>query len=224
VSQITLLCDTCRLNSAQNFNDRGLIGAGVAQIELVNDEPTVTHRYGSRGYWWPADKYAHYGDKAAYRDERSDYIYIWGGPPNHTTDMRLSQYSYLARVKAKQAFELDKYEYWWGKDRRWRKEMLDEFGPETAAMWGAGQGQVVYSEHFGRYLFVNVWPGKSILDVILDSVLTAVQVAPMSGYGLHHRQRGLGRQTWTSIQRLLSTADSSTALARIHTSTIAARA
>jgi hypothetical protein len=156
------------LNTSQNFNT-SLVGAGVAKLEMINDGPTVTHRYGSEGYWWPADKYAHYGDKAAYRDERSDYIYIWGGPPNHVDDPIESQYSYLARVKAKEAFDLQSYEYFWGRQRGWRKEVLDDFTAETAVTWGVGQGQVLFNKHLGCYMFVSVWIGELILRSGPDS-------------------------------------------------------
>ncbi|KAK4170994.1 hypothetical protein QBC36DRAFT_295779 [Triangularia setosa] len=135
---------------------RGLIGAGVAQVELTNDIPTVTHRYGDQGWWWDSSKYARYGDQIAYRDENSDYIYIWGGPPNYISDWSTINYHYLARVKARNAFNLGAYEYYWGRQKGWRKQVLDRFDTETAVMWGSGQGQVHWSEYWGCYLLVHL--------------------------------------------------------------------
>lgn len=120
----------------------------------------MTKRYGAKGYWWPATTHAHYGDKAAYRDECSNYVYAWGGPPTTVTDPISAQYIYLARVQATDAFDLEKYEYWWGRARGWRSEPLNVFNAETAAMWGVGQGQVVYSAYFGCYVFVNLGFGE----------------------------------------------------------------
>lgn len=34
--------------------------------------------------------------------------------------------------------------------------MLTEHNSETAVMWGAGQGQVVYSEYFKCYIYVHL--------------------------------------------------------------------
>jgi hypothetical protein len=34
--------------------------------------------------------------------------------------------------------------------------VLTRFDAETAVMWGAGQGQMVYSEYFGTYIYVHL--------------------------------------------------------------------
>lgn len=60
----------------------------------------------------------------------------------------------MARVPAKDAFDLDKYEYWWGREEGWKSEVLTAFNCETAVMWGVGQGQIVYNNHFGTYIYV----------------------------------------------------------------------
>lgn len=101
---------------------------------------------------------AKYGDIAAYRDVKSDYIYVWGHPPKTVTGWPATEYVYQARVKAGEAFELDKYEYWWGRAKGWRREVLKgpEHDPESAVMWGVGQGQVVFSEWFGCYIYVHL--------------------------------------------------------------------
>jgi hypothetical protein len=131
-------------------------GAGVARIELVNGVPTVTKRYGDQGWWWNADIHAKYGDVAAYRDEKSEWIYILGNPPNHIKSFPAGMYVYQARVRATDAFDLDQYEYWWGREQGWKKVRLDRFDAETAVMWGVGQGQIVYSEYFGQYIYVHL--------------------------------------------------------------------
>ena len=131
-------------------------GAGIARIELVNGVPTVTKRYGDQGWWWNGDIHAKYGDVAAYRDEKSEWIYILGNPPNHIKGFPAAMYVYQARVRAADAFDLSRYEYWWGRGQGWKKEVLDRFDAETAVMWGVGQGQIVYSEYFGQYIYVHL--------------------------------------------------------------------
>lgn len=66
----------------------------------------------------------------------------------------------MARVPAADAFDLDKYEYWWGREQGWKSEPLTEFNCETAVMWGAGQGQIVYNKHFETYFYVGLDLGK----------------------------------------------------------------
>ncbi|OTA00718.1 hypothetical protein A9Z42_0009920 [Trichoderma parareesei] len=121
--------------------------AGIARVEIINDAPTVTQRLGEHGWWWDCSTMAKYGDIAAYRDVHSDYIYVWGHPPKTVTEWPATEYVYQARVKAKDAFELDRYEYWWGRRKGWRREVLkgSEHDPESAVMWGVGQGQVVFN-------------------------------------------------------------------------------
>ncbi|GJC79915.1 hypothetical protein ColLi_02753 [Colletotrichum liriopes] len=144
-----------------NQNAAGLIGAGVAKVDVINGTPTVTKRYGEKGYWWPADGNPRYGDIAAFRDPRSEYIYAWGGPPTTVarSDWLQSGYVYMVRVKAREAFDLSKYEYWWGRQRGWRMERLTTFTAETAAVWGTGQGQVVWNEFYRCYIFVHLGIG-----------------------------------------------------------------
>lgn len=144
----------------QNANEAGLIGAGVARVQVIDGTPTVTKRFGPRGYWWDSKCTSRYGDVCAYRDERSEYIYIWGGPPTYITDWLNSSYTYLARVKAEDAFDLDKYEHYWGRQQGWKAEVLDQFTPETAVLWGTGQGQVFWSPYYERYVLVHLGTGK----------------------------------------------------------------
>ncbi|KAI1403956.1 hypothetical protein F4819DRAFT_186187 [Hypoxylon fuscum] len=149
-----------------NESDNTLRGAGVAKVEVVNGEPTVTQRFGDNGYWWPAPSTPRYGDVATFLDPRSNYIYTWGGAPTSITDFTGAQYVYLARVNAAEAYDLDSYEYWWGQGDGWKKgQPHTVFGPTTATVWWTGQGQFVWSEYFSCYIFVHLSPGGS--DVLL---------------------------------------------------------
>ncbi|GFP55887.1 hypothetical protein TASIC1_0006005700 [Trichoderma asperellum] len=139
------------VNDHENYRS-----AGVARIEVIEGVPIITQRLGDRGWWWDCSEVAKYGDIAAYRDVNSEYIYIWGHPPNWVTEWPHTEYIYQARVKAADAFNLDAYEYWWGREKGWRTEVLTEHNAETAVMWGAGQGQVVYSEYFKCYIYVHL--------------------------------------------------------------------
>ncbi|KAF7563676.1 hypothetical protein G7046_g473 [Stylonectria norvegica] len=114
-------------------------GAGIARVEVIDGVPTVTERLGENGWWWDGDRVPKYGDVAAYRDAKSEYLYILGNPPNSEKEWPASLYIYMARVRAVDAFDLEKYEYC-----------------ETAVMWGAGQGQIAYNNHFEVYIYVHV--------------------------------------------------------------------
>ncbi|KAM5349678.1 hypothetical protein ACJ41O_006183 [Fusarium nematophilum] len=139
------------VNDAEHYK-----GAGVARVELVDDVPTVTHRCGEQGWWWPGDEVPKYGDVAAYRDVHSEFIYIFGNPPNSESEWPAKLYVYMARVRAEDAFDLDKYEYWWGREEGWKNEVLNVFNCETAVMWGVGQGQIVYNQYFQTYIYVHL--------------------------------------------------------------------
>ncbi|KAJ9144262.1 Conserved secreted protein [Pleurostoma richardsiae] len=155
----------CLVNSAP-FDYDGLVGAGVAKVQVINGTPTVTKRYGNRGVWWPADVNPRYGDAASYRDENSEYVYLWGGPPITDKDFVKQQYGYQARVRAADAFDLASYEYWWGRQAGWRREPLTaaDCNETTAVTFCVGQGQVVYNRFFECYIFIHldVWGAGNV--------------------------------------------------------------
>ncbi|KAL3483413.1 hypothetical protein BJX62DRAFT_244908 [Aspergillus germanicus] len=156
----TSLCEidnqTALLFYLVNQNDAVFPGAGVAKIELQDGSPIVTKRFGDNGYWWDVSNTPRYGDVAAYRDVNSDYIYAWGGAPTSVDSYPDNQYVYQLRVRAEAAFDLSKYEYWWGLSRGWRVgEPLAEFTSETAVMWMVGQGQVLYSAYYMTYMYIH---------------------------------------------------------------------
>lgn len=155
----------------KNANDTGLKGAGVAKVEIINGVPTVTQRFGDNGYWWPIESNPGYGDTAAFLDEYSNYIYAWGCPPTSIAEMVSSQYVYMVRVKAADAYDLSKYQYWHGRAIGWSSTRLTTFNAETAVMWGVGQGQVIYSNFYNCYIFVHLGERKheaSILRISTD--------------------------------------------------------
>ena len=143
----------------QNAFEPDIVGAGVGKVQVVDGAPTVTERMGERGVWWDANVFPHYGDKICYRDERSEYIYVWGGPPNHISGWLEGSYIFLARVKATDAFDLLKYEYFWGQQQGWKSEPLTVFSTETATMWGTGQGQITWNEYYQCYILVHLGIG-----------------------------------------------------------------
>ncbi|KAK8121550.1 hypothetical protein PG999_005670 [Apiospora kogelbergensis] len=141
-----------------NGNKTGYRGAGVAKVQLLDGTPTVTHRFGYQGYWWNANSTPRYGDVAAFRDPRSEYVYAWGGAPMDIKNWINSGYIYQCRVKAAEVFELSRYEYWWGRQKGWKSEPLTTFTAETAVLWMSGQGQVVWNEYLKCYVFVRLGP------------------------------------------------------------------
>jgi hypothetical protein len=140
----------------KNANDAGIKGAGVAKVEVINGTPTVTKRFGDNGYWWSVESNPSYGDTAAYRDENSNYIYAWGRPQTSMNKKINSQYVYMVRVNAMDAYNLSKYQYWHGRAVGWSNTRLTTFNKETAVMLGVGQGQVVYSRFYKCYIFVHL--------------------------------------------------------------------
>lgn len=93
-----------------------------------------------------------YGDIAVYRDPKGEYIYILGNPPNSESSFPASSYVYQARVSAADAFDLSKYEYWWGREQGWKSDILSTFTSETAVMWGV---EITYNKHFETYIYVH---------------------------------------------------------------------
>ncbi|KAI1499959.1 hypothetical protein F5X99DRAFT_430164 [Biscogniauxia marginata] len=150
-----------------NTDKNVLKGAGIAKVEIQDGEPTATKRsdIDNTGYWWPADSDPHYGDIATFEDPRSNYIYAWGWEPTSVSHGTGLTYVYVTRVKNADAFDLSKYEYWWGADQGWKNTRLDTFTPDTAAFYKPGQGQFVWSDHFKCYIFVHISPWTPDVNV-----------------------------------------------------------
>lgn len=152
------ITNTSPQNDAEHYK-----GAGIAKIEIINDVPTVTHRPGDQGWWWNGDEVPKYGDVATYKDVHSDYIYLFGNPPNTEKEWPAKFYVYMARVRAADAFDLDRYEYWWGREQGWKTEVLTRCDCETAVMWGVGQGQIVWNDYYKTYIYVHLDMGKQVV-------------------------------------------------------------
>ncbi|KAI9660126.1 MAG: hypothetical protein M1821_001478 [Bathelium mastoideum] len=167
----TSLCETNGTTSqglvfyVVNENAAGLKGAGVAKVHVADSKPTVTQRLGTNGFWWNASTTARYGDIAAYRDEKSDYIYALGSAPTSAVGYAMDDYVYQARVKAENAFDVSKYEYWHGRATGWSSELPTQFDSTIAVMWNSGQGTISWSPHYNCYLFVHTSPGGT--DVMI---------------------------------------------------------
>lgn len=150
---------------------------------MDHGEPKVTKRNGDQGWWWDTEQTAKFGDVAAYRDVRGDYVYILGNPPKNFTGWPANSYVYQARVVAADAFDLSKYQYWWGRQQGWKRDVLSTFTAETAVMWGVGQGQLLYSNHFGYYIYIHL--SKSPCDSKLETISPLYARRPYSP--LHSR-------------------------------------
>jgi hypothetical protein len=123
---------------------------------VINGTPIVTQRFGNNGYWWDQKQYPRYGDVSAYRDEKSRYIYAWGGAPSIAKDWIQAGYSYLTRVNATDVFNLQKYEYYYGPTKGWSKTPHNQFGSDIATFWNVGQGQITYNQFYKCYIFVHL--------------------------------------------------------------------
>jgi len=153
-----------KLTSKQNANDQGLRGAGIAKVQVINGTPSVTQRLGTNGYWWDSKIYPRYGDVAAYRDRLSNFIYAWGGSPSSMTSFVEGGYNYLTRVNAPDAFDLSKYEYYYGPSQGWLKTPHNQFGADVATFWNVGQGQMVYNKFYKCYIFIHLGRFNSVVQ------------------------------------------------------------
>lgn len=137
--------------------DSRSLGTGIAMVKLVDGVPTVVKRFGDKGYWWPADTNPKWGDIAAFRDPNSEYVYAWGGAATSLAqDNSKKDLVFLTRVKARDGFDTSKYEYWWGREKGWSSQPLNQFNHQTAVWKATGQGQVVWNQYLGVYIFVHL--------------------------------------------------------------------
>lgn len=124
-----------------------LVGAGVAAVSLDTSIYPPTPRIKRLAkYWWDATREPWYGDICALRWDQYVYAYGHGGEGN--------PWIYLARVRAEDATNLSCYEYWSGDG--WQAERLQtqSLGEKESVFWQINQGQVIWSTHFGCFLFV----------------------------------------------------------------------
>lgn len=128
-----------------------IVGAGAARVTLENTNDSIIPRLErSEKWWWNGETEPWYGDICALKHR--GYIYAFG---------HMEQpFSYLARVPAQQAFQLDAYEYWNGDG--WQKERLNpkEMGEKGNVFWQTQQGQMFWSKYHNCLVFVyadNFW-------------------------------------------------------------------
>jgi hypothetical protein len=139
-----------------------------------------------------------YGDQAAYRDVKSDYVYAWGGPPASVTSWPDDQYVYQVRVHASNVFDLAGYEYWHGRAKGWSATPLAVFNSDSSVMWGTGQGQVVYSNFFKCYIYVHM--GK-----YLPNSVEAMTNHDPGGSTLNLRSAPAPQGPWTDDVKIYTT-------------------
>lgn len=124
-----------------------LMGAGVATVTLnTSTYPPTTQIQRLAKYWWDATHEPWYGDVCALRWKTHIYAYGHGGEGN--------PWVYVARVRAAEATDLACYEYWNGE--AWQVERLNSsaLSEKESVFWQVNQGQVVWSNYFGCFLFV----------------------------------------------------------------------
>ncbi|KAL9616631.1 MAG: hypothetical protein Q9160_008514 [Pyrenula sp. 1 TL-2023] len=139
-------------------NVNNLIGAGVANVTITqpsNSTYPVPKATRLSEYWWDAKKVPWYGDVGAIK--AGDYIYSYGHAESNP-------WVYVARVPTEHAFELSEYEYWNGEN--WQKELLTDFGEKESVFWQVNQGQVIWSNYYGCFVFVYA-------DSFVDSKIQA---------------------------------------------------
>jgi hypothetical protein len=107
-------------------------------------------------YWWNGDTELWYGDICALR--AGDHIYAY----SHAKD---SPWIYLVRANIYCATDLNAYENWNG--GTWQRERLRlaELDEKQSIFWKVQQGQVIWSNHHQRFLFVycDAWWSNQVL-------------------------------------------------------------
>ncbi|OAL40337.1 hypothetical protein AYO20_00073 [Fonsecaea nubica] len=136
-----------------------LVGAGVASITLDTSAyppiPQISRL--PPQYWWDATSEPWYGDICALR--WNEHVYAYGHGPEG------NPWVYLTRVLAEEATNVACYEYWNGET--WQKDKLDgkSIGEKESVFWQINQGQVIWSNYFGCFLFVycDNWMNSKVL-------------------------------------------------------------
>lgn len=125
-----------------------LMGAGVASVTLdtSQDPPVPRIQRLPPQFWWDATAEPWYGDVCALR--WNGFIYAYGH------GIEGNPWVYLTRVRAGDATDVNCYEYWNGDG--WQAERLDgtSVGDKESVFWQINQGQVVWSNYMGCFVFV----------------------------------------------------------------------
>lgn len=131
-----------------------LMGAGVATVTLSQDSPPVPQVNRLSEYWWDGETEPWYGDVGAIRS--GDHIYAYG-------HAKSTPYVYVARVPWDKATDLACYEYWNGET--WQTERLYNVNEKEGVFWQVNQGQVVWSNYYGCFMFVycDNWMNNKVL-------------------------------------------------------------
>lgn len=147
------------LNHRPDFQNH-LLGAGLAEVSIDDSSSIPTPKAKRLGrFWWDGETEPWYGDVCALK--AGEHIYAYG----HAKD---NPWVYLARVKTKNATNLNSYEYWNGES--WQHERLtyEELGEKQSVFWQINQGQVFWSNHHQCFLFVycdNFWSCQVLVSV-----------------------------------------------------------
>lgn len=147
------------LRNNRTRNGTGIVGGGVARVAVnPNNSSDVTCTRSAAPdqvqFWRHNEPY--YGDHGAVLAE-DGYIYAYGGA--HGVNNSL----FLARVPQKQAQQLNAYEYWNG--TAFTSQRLYDPTP-SQAVFSSGQGSIVYSKLYQRYLYFKpACPGATCINV-----------------------------------------------------------
>lgn len=132
------------------------MGAGVATVTMSKDYPPIPNVTRLSEYWWIGENEPWYGDVGAIRS--GDYIYAYG-------HAKSTPYVYVTRVRWDKATDLSCYEYWNGET--WQTDRLYKFGEKEGVFWQINQGQVVWSNYYGCFMFIycGEWRLKAVLHL-----------------------------------------------------------
>ena len=154
------------LKNNRSTGHDNIVGAGVATVtaDIVNGPiatRTIDHMWETEAWSEPR-----WGDVGVTYNPQDGYVYVFGGGYNAAT--------YLARVKATEALDVNAYTYWDNEAGTWNTTRFGDGTHGTAnytekqAVWGwyaHGQSNPFWSNYYNTWMSVygSGWAGSDIL-------------------------------------------------------------
>jgi hypothetical protein len=142
-------------NDRQGGSD-SIVGAGVATVVATEKGPIATRNVDTM--WASYEPY--WGDIGVTYDPRDGHVYVFGHGP---TELDLKANTFLAKVPATSATDVNAYRYWDEAARGWRTSRYGN-GQTIFTYAGHGQSNAFWSNHYNTWMFVYGadWPDSDI--------------------------------------------------------------
>jgi len=134
-----------------------IVGAGVATVTADENGPIAVRM--SDTMWGPNEPY--WGDIGVTYDPRDEHVYVFGHGPS---SLDLKANTYLAKVPADQATNVEAYSYWDRSSGTWTSQRFGDGEAGTLAISSDqaiftfashGQSNAFWSNHYNTWMFVH---------------------------------------------------------------------